>query len=141
MGRVKYLLDTNILSEPLATRPNPLVEARLRMFADAVAISAVTWQEMLFGMYRLPPSRRRRQIEEYLRNRVEGIIPILAFDTLAAEWLAAERARLLARGLPRAYYDSQIAAIAAVNGLVLVTRNVDDFRGFEGLRVENWFEP
>lgn len=141
MGGVKYLLDTNILSEPLATRPNPLVEARLQRFADAVATSAVTWQEMLFGMYRLPPSRRRRQIEEYLRNRVEGIIPILAFDALAAEWLAAERARLLARGLPRAYYDSQIAAIAAVNGLALVTRNVDDFAGFEGLRVENWFEP
>lgn len=99
MGRVEYLLDTNILSEPLATRPNPLVETRLRMFADAVAISAVTWQEMLFGMCRLPPSRRRRQIEEYLRNRIEGVIPILAFDA-AAEWLAAERARLLV-GLSR----------------------------------------
>ncbi|MGZ8217111.1 PIN domain-containing protein [Methylomagnum sp.] len=140
MGRVNYLLDTNILSEPLATRPNPLVETRLRMFADALAISAVTWQEMLFGMNRLPPSRRR-QIEEYLRNRIEGIVPILAFDARAAEWLAAERARLLALGLPRAYYDSQIAAIAAVNGLVIVTRNVDDFAGFEGLWVENWFEP
>jgi tRNA(fMet)-specific endonuclease VapC len=43
-------------------------------------------------------------------------------------------------GRPPSYPDSQIAAIAAVNDLVLVTRNVDDFEGFTGLRLENWFD-
>jgi predicted nucleic acid-binding protein len=36
--------------------------------------------------------------------------------------------------------DGQVAAIAATSGLVLVTRNVEDFRWFTGLQVENWFE-
>jgi tRNA(fMet)-specific endonuclease VapC len=37
--------------------------------------------------------------------------------------------------------DGQIAAIAVVNGLVMVTRNTDDFDGYLGLQVENWFAP
>ncbi|MFB1486507.1 MULTISPECIES: hypothetical protein [unclassified Thiocapsa] len=40
-----------------------------------------------------------------------------------------------------AHADSQIAAIAAVNGLVLVTRNTEDFADFSSLIVENWFDP
>lgn len=35
--------------------------------------------------------------------------------------------------------DGQIAAIAVVNRLILVTRNTDDFDGYLGLEVENWF--
>lgn len=35
--------------------------------------------------------------------------------------------------------DGQIAAIAVVNNLTLVTRNTDDFVDFAGLTVENWF--
>jgi len=37
------------------------------------------------------------------------------------------------------YADGQIAAVAVVNGLTLVTANVRDFRHVEGLRVENWW--
>ena len=36
------------------------------------------------------------------------------------------------------FVDGQIAAIACVNDLVLVTANKVDFRGFKGLRVEGW---
>ena len=38
------------------------------------------------------------------------------------------------------YADTQIAAIAAVNGLILVTRNAADFAQFDSLMVENWFD-
>jgi tRNA(fMet)-specific endonuclease VapC len=34
--------------------------------------------------------------------------------------------------------DGQIAAVAHVHGLVLVTANVKDFRFFQGLGVEDW---
>jgi tRNA(fMet)-specific endonuclease VapC len=37
--------------------------------------------------------------------------------------------------------DGQIASIAVTNGLILVTRNADDFEGYRGLDVENWFAP
>ncbi|SHN92640.1 hypothetical protein BHECKSOX_1185 [Bathymodiolus heckerae thiotrophic gill symbiont] len=39
-----------------------------------------------------------------------------------------------------AKYDSEIAAVASVNQLVVVTRNTEDFKDFNGLRVENWFD-
>ncbi len=91
-------------------------------------------------MHRLPSSNRRRQIEHYLMKRVKGVIPILPFDTKAAEWQARDRARLEGVGRTPQYEDSQIAAIAVVNGLTLVTRNTGDFAGFAELNVENWFE-
>jgi tRNA(fMet)-specific endonuclease VapC len=139
MARVTYLLDTNILSEPVVAKPNPLVMKRLEANRAACAISAVTWQETLFGCFLLPPGRRREQIENYLFRRVLPALPILAFDASAAQWQAEQRARLRRAGKSPSYPDAQIAAIAAVNRLVLVTRNVEDFQGFQGLTLENWF--
>jgi tRNA(fMet)-specific endonuclease VapC len=43
-------------------------------------------------------------------------------------------------GQTPAYCDGQIAAIAAVNNLTLVTRNINDFQHFQDLKLENWFE-
>ncbi|MEA3360272.1 MAG: VapC toxin family PIN domain ribonuclease, partial [Thermodesulfobacteriota bacterium] len=63
---------------------------------------------------------------------------ILPYDDRAAEWHAKERARLSAKGATPSFVDGQIAAIASVNGLVLVTRNVDDFKTFLDLKLENW---
>jgi len=137
---LSYLLDTNILSEPLATRPNPSVLARIAQHQDVIAISAIAWQELWYGALRLPPSRRRAQVEEYLNGSVRGVLPILPFEERAAMWQASERSRLASLGWVPAYVDSQIAAVCAVNGLTLVTRNVGDFAHFAGLTVENWFE-
>jgi tRNA(fMet)-specific endonuclease VapC len=68
------------------------------------------------------------------------VLPIIAFDEGVARWQAEQRARLRQIGKSPSYPDSQIAAIAAANNLVLVTRNIDDFADFEGLRTQNWFE-
>jgi tRNA(fMet)-specific endonuclease VapC len=46
--------------------------------------------------------------------------------------------RLTAAGRPPAFVDGQIAAIAKVNDLVLVTSNLSHFDAFAGLRVEDW---
>ncbi len=138
---MKYLLDTNVVSEPVASTPNADVIAHIKATARELAIASITWQEMHYGMYLLPPGKRRSQIRSYLEDRVRPSLPILAFDAAAAEWQARERARLRRGGRTPAYADSQIAAIATVNGLILVTRNTDDFIDFEGLTVENWFEP
>ncbi len=39
---------------------------------------------------------------------------------------------------PAPFVDGQIAAIAYVDDLVLVTGNVQDFKRYAGLSVENW---
>lgn len=64
---------------------------------------------------------------------------VLPYDGEAARWHARERARLERLGLTPAFVDGQIAAVAAVRGLVLVTRNVRQFEAFTDLRIENWF--
>lgn len=141
MARMRYLLDTNILSEPVVARPNPFVLARIKANTSWLAISAVTWQEALYGMLLLPTGSRREQINDYLFRRVRPSLPIIDFDERAAQWQAEERARLRQRGRTVAYPDAQIAATAVVNNLVLVTRNVRDFSDFTGVQIENWFAP
>jgi tRNA(fMet)-specific endonuclease VapC len=93
-------------------------------------------------MLLLPAGHRREQIKDYLIDRVGPSLPILGFDAAAARWQAEQRARLRSMGQTPAYPDSQIAAIAAVNQCVLVTRNVADFETYQkaGLVIENWFD-
>lgn len=55
MARLSYLLDTNIVSEPVAKKPNPGVMRKLEAHGSTVALASVTWQELLFGMMILEP--------------------------------------------------------------------------------------
>ncbi len=135
---MRYLLDTNVLSEPLRPEPNDGVLRRLRDLQDEVATASVVWHEMLFGCYRLPPSARRSAIQEYLDEVLWPSIPVLPYDTRAAEWHAAERARLTAAGRTPPFADGQIAAVARTNDLVIVTSNVSDFAHFNDTHVEDW---
>jgi len=56
-------------------------------------------------------------------------------------WHADERARLETLGRPTSFVGGQIAAIARVNGLILVTTNARDFSRFKGLKVVTWTSP
>lgn len=135
---LKYLLDTNIVSEPLRPTPRRVVLRRLRRHEEEIAIPSLVWHELLYGMARLPPSRKRDVIERYLEEVVLSSMPVLDYDREAAEWHAAERARLASRGETPAFVDGQIAAIAVVHDLTLVTLNVRDFARFDGLDVVSW---
>lgn len=135
---LKYLLDTNIVSEPLRPKPRPGVLRKLRRHEEEIAIPSVVWHELRFGVERLPPSRRRVAIERYLEEVVLITMPILDYDRTAAEWHAKERARLGDRGETPPFVDGQIASIARVHELILVTFNDGDFKRFEGIRVLNW---
>ena len=106
--------------------------------AGEMAIPAPVWHELRFGCARLPLSRRRNAIERYLEDVVRASLPILDYDQPAADWHALERARLSAKGNPTSFVDGQIAAIAYVNDLTLVTANTRDFKQFENLEVRNW---
>jgi tRNA(fMet)-specific endonuclease VapC len=137
---IRYLLDTNILSEPLRPRPNLTVLQTLTDRSEALATASVVYHEICFGCQRLPDSRKRRAIEAYLQEEVKAKLVILPYDVEAAEWYAMERARLVRLGRTPPYLDGQIAAIAAVNDLILVTHNTADYADFQNLPIENWFE-
>ncbi|MCP5156056.1 MAG: type II toxin-antitoxin system VapC family toxin [Ectothiorhodospiraceae bacterium] len=135
---LRFLLDTNIVSEPLRPDPSPGVMRRLQRHQGELAIPSLVWHELRFGCARLPPSRRRNAIERYLDEVVAPCFPMLDYDRAAAEWHATERARLSASGRTPPFVDGQIAAIAQAHGLTLVTRNVTDFADFDGVRVKRW---
>jgi tRNA(fMet)-specific endonuclease VapC len=135
---VKFLLDTSIVSEPVTKRPNPRVLERLREHGDECAIAAAVWHELRFGVLRLPQSRRRETLEQYLEEVVRVAYLILPYDESAAEWHARERARLERAGRPPPWVDGEIAATAAVAGAMLVTTNPRDFRRFRGVTVRDW---
>jgi tRNA(fMet)-specific endonuclease VapC len=137
---LKYLLDANIISEPMKQRPHANVQEFLRQKWMETAVPVIVWHELLYGLNRLPDSKRKRAIADYLYTVVQNELEILSYDKLAAEWLAEERARLMQIGRPPSYADAQIAAIAIANNLILVTRNTKDFLQFDNLVVENWFE-
>ena len=135
---MKYLLDTNTVSEPLRPQPDAGVLRRLHEHEHESAIPAPVWHELRFGCARLPRSRRRETIQRYIENVVLTSFPILDYGFEAADWHARERARLTTTGWTPSFVDGQIAAIAHTNGLILVTSNTSDFRAFGDLRVENW---
>jgi tRNA(fMet)-specific endonuclease VapC len=135
---LKFLLDTNVISEPAKPEPNPQVMRRLRRHENEVAIASVVWHELKYGVARMPESRRKDRIEEFFREVILATIPILYYNQMAAEWHARERARLGRQGLMPPFADGQIAAIAHTYELTLVTFNVKDFKRFSDLRIVTW---
>jgi tRNA(fMet)-specific endonuclease VapC len=138
----RFLLDTSTISAAMWKTPDAGVLKKLEAHGGECAISAQVWHELRYGVARLPRGKRREVLEAFLRDVVHPTLPILPYDERAAEWLAAERVRLEKAGKPTAVVDGQIAAVAATNGIPVITANVADFACFRGLSVQNWMsEP
>ena len=137
---MRYLLDTNVVSELVKPIPDQGVMERCEQHQSELVIGAPNWHELQFGCYRMPLSKKRELLEVFLEDVVHRNLPILPYDERAARWHAVERARLTSEGFTPSFVDGQIAAITATNGLTLVTRNIDDFRLFTGLKWEKWHE-
>lgn len=136
----RYLLDSNIISEPVRPNPDSRVQDRLRQVQQEAAMPSIVWHELVYGLERLPDGKKRDYLFQYLTEVVYASLPILPYDGEAAAWHGRERVRLEALGRPGSFADGMIAAIAATNNLILVTRNVSDFAHYQGLHLENWFE-
>ena len=134
----RFLLDTNVISEPTFQQPNKQVLLNLEANQGDLSISSTVLHELVFGCDRLLESKKRSYIERYIETVIVNALPVFPYDDQAARWHALERARLISVGKTPSYADAQIAAVAAVNGLTLVTRNVSDFIDFEGLAIVSW---
>jgi tRNA(fMet)-specific endonuclease VapC len=133
---MRYLLDTNAISEPFRPAPSEIFLRRLREHKSSTAISVITWQELVSGAARLPRGRRREALERY-HALVRTSFPMLGFDEAAATWAGREDARLARRGITVSCEDLQIAAIAAVGGLTLVSADAA-FQRFGDLTIVDW---
>ena len=129
-----YLLDTNICSYVLRSRP-PSIKARFDEAGDgALAISTVVLAELCYGAARHPQAVAiRREIADLVSR-----LAVLPWDEAAAEDYGALRATLERAGRPLGAMDMMIAAHARSAGLTLVSNDVRHFDRVEGLSVANW---
>lgn len=135
---LRYLLDTNVVSALAGARFDHAVATKVHQVRHECAIPTLVWHELSYGCFRLPQGKRRTDLEMFLQSFVQGRFPFLPYDQPAATWHAKERARLGRVGRVPPFADGQIAAIAHVSALTLVTANTKDFARFEGINVVNW---
>lgn len=127
---MRFLLDSNAISEWVKPRPNPgVIRWMESVDEDRVFISVISLAELRYGTERMPAGKRRRQLERWLHHdlilRFEGrILPVDA-DTAHAWGVTSARCERLGR--PASVMDAFLSATAEVHHLTLVTRNVSDF--------------
>ena len=143
MVNATYLLDTNIVSEGAKVNPNPKIADKLDIFAPYCVVSTISWYEIQKGIKRLPDSKRKEFLKSYAQEQIARIFDFVPYSKECADIQSDMYARLEAVGKTAPYQDSQIAATALANNLILVTRNVKDFEEIASLfplKIENWFD-
>ena len=133
-----HLLDSNTCIHVMRPKGSALVKFRYAAHpAGDVVLNTVVAGELFVGVERStnPPAERAR-VDTLLAKH-----PVLVYDLPAAEAFGRIRAALAVAGTPIGPLDAQIAAIALVHGLTLVTHNTGEFSRVPGLRIEDWELP
>ncbi len=129
-----YLLDTNHASWLMAQQ-EPIVARVSQAQADGArfGISVTILGELYYAVY---ASQRRAENLHRLQSLV-GALLLWPFDALMAEEFGRIQAEQRAKGRPIPPLDAQIAAVARINDLVILT---DDrhLTFVDGISVENW---
>jgi predicted nucleic acid-binding protein len=124
------VLDTNVISELARQVPDTGVLSWLdSLDISDVATTAVTAEELRYGVARLPEGHRKRELTVVIRGILSEDFHgrVLPFDDRASVRYAdivAGRERI---GRPIGVADAQIAAICRDVGAILATRNTADF--------------
>jgi len=121
---MKYLCDTNILSELVRPEPNSGV-LRWARSVKVIALSAVVVEEISYGLNWKPNVRIQNWFDCFLDQHCR-VFPV---SELVARRAGEMRGRLQALGQVRTQADMFLAATAAEYGLTLATRNTRDFEG------------
>lgn len=121
---MSVLCDTNIISELARPIPNPGV-LTWSTSVSSVFLSAITLEEIYYGLSAKPNSRIQAWFENFLAIYCIAI-PVSPEIAICAGKL---RGHLKTQGKPRTQADILIAATAAIHQLTLVTRNIKDFEG------------
>ncbi|MBA4252720.1 type II toxin-antitoxin system VapC family toxin [Serpentinimonas maccroryi] len=136
----RYLLDTNVLSELMRPQPDAAVLAWMeRQTPAGLYTSAITMAEIEAGLALMPSGQRQRALQAAAATMFEQDFAgrLWAFDAAAAQGYAQVKAQRHRAGRPIGHADAQIAALALIHEATLVTRNLTDFAGIEGLGVLN----
>lgn len=138
---MRYLLDTCVISELIAGQPDPgVIQWVDTIDEERLFLSAITIGEIKKGIEKLPDSKRKSALAEWLEQDLlirfkERILPI---DTHTMLVWGALAAGLEKQGRTMPAIDSLIAAIALHGNLRLVTRNESDFAHSGAIIANPW---
>jgi len=140
---MNYVLDTNVISELISKQPNKkVVEWLDRLDPNTIYLSVVTIGEIRKGIEKLPPSKRRDAVKEWLEAdlllRFQGRILEITTEVMLI-W-GELTGRLENEGRLITAIDSLIVATALQGNYCLVTRYEHDFQ-YTGVSIINpWKE-
>lgn len=138
---MKFILDTNVISELIARNPHERVVQWVDDQEDAnIYLSVMTIGEIQKGIVKLPPSQRKDTLFSWLRNdllvRFDGRILGITIDVML-RW-GELTATLEQAGKTLSAIDSLIAALALHGDYAIVTRNEDDFKDIGVTVINPW---
>lgn len=135
----RYLLDTNILSDP--TKPTPSLSLAMWIAEQAdesLFIASLSVAEIWRGVQEKSAGRKRMELERWFAgpNGPQAVFAgrVLPFDTRAGLIWVRLMADGTKTGRPRSAMDMILAAVAEANDCILVT---DNERHFAGLKFIN----
>jgi tRNA(fMet)-specific endonuclease VapC len=129
-----YLLDTNVCIVYLKRKNSKLNSYFERLDLNKIAVCSIVKSELFYGSMRSNSSQKSLNMQVLFLSQFIS----LPFDDRCAEMCAKVRADLSKLGTPIGSNDLQIASIALVHDLILVTHNVREFSRVDGLKLEDW---
>jgi predicted nucleic acid-binding protein len=127
---VKYLLDTDVVSQYTKLPPNPRVGAWVQRTDDSdLYISTITFAELSYGINLLSPGKRRTELENWVEDHLymQFFNRVLGFNLDVAKRYGSLMARAKKNGYNPNAMDCLLAATAAANGMTVATLNRKDF--------------
>jgi predicted nucleic acid-binding protein len=135
------VLDTNIVSEPLAKKPDEKVLKWLQDNAQDAYITTISIGELYQGARMLPHGKRREGITSAIDNIILVFSDyVLPYDLLSAKHYAALQEKARSAGRVLTVEDGMILAVAQANNAMLVTRNTKDFDYLTDKLINPWDE-
>ncbi len=133
---LRYLLDTNTVSYFIRRSSSGLEKRmQLAMKNESAAISTLTRAELRYGQALMERQDKRRAVIDSLLL----LLPHLPWMVEAADHYGEIKSQLKLSGEPIGELDTQIAAHALAEGLILVTHNTRHFEKICSLKLEDWF--
>lgn len=131
------MLDTCICSFIMREQPITVLQ-KLQAVIDnqqGIVISAITYQEMQYGLLGKKASNKHVVLVEAFLKRVNDVLP---WDKMAVDETIKVKRDLMSKGTPIGNNDTAIAGHAIATGCVLVTNNKREFQRVKGLKFEDW---
>lgn len=131
---MRYLLDTNIISELISKQPNENVLSFLEKESESsIFLSVITIGEIKSGIEKLQDHNKKIKLLTWLYDdllkRFSGKIIDIDVEVML-EWGKLNQ-KLKSIGKPMPIMDSLIASTCSVKNLILVTRNEKDFQNID----------